>query len=217
MCGCPEMESYEEFCLRSLAILQEEGKFKKTTCEPLWSPKAFSLIRFHGRAVLSPLLSAEQRSEMCDHRQRAVQLEVDRQNKLRKNPMARVQDILEQPRAHGESSIDDEKLPVSKSVKESGYTLITDSPGLPRDPGFGLQTRDQPSSETPVVNGYKSEEKVTVEREENSEDEDEEEEEDISLDSLLKRSREYVKERAVSAGFRSCRHSHWDPSAGDCL
>ncbi|KAK5885006.1 hypothetical protein CesoFtcFv8_018764 [Champsocephalus esox] len=200
MCGCPEMESYEEFCLQSLAILQEEGKFKKTTCEPLWSPKAFSLIRFHGRAVLSPLLSAEQRSEMCDHRQRAVQLEVDRQNKLRKNPMARVQDILEQPRAHGESSIDDEKLPVSKSVKESGYTLITDSPGLPRDPGFGLQTRDQPSSETPVVNGYKSEEKVTVEREENSEDEDEEEEEDISLDSLLKRSREYVKREQCQQG-----------------
>ncbi|KAJ4931692.1 hypothetical protein JOQ06_010132 [Pogonophryne albipinna] len=175
MCGCPEMESYEEFCLRSLAILQEEGKFKKTTCEPLWSPKAFSLIRFHGRAVLSPLLSAEQRSEMCDHRQRAVQLEVDRQNKLRKNPMARVQDILEQPRAHGESSIDDEKLPVSKSVKESGYTLITDSPGLPRDPGFRLQTRDRPSSETPVVNGY-------------------------NLDSLLKRSREYVKREQCQQG-----------------
>ncbi|KAK1877755.1 Centriolar coiled-coil protein of 110 kDa [Dissostichus eleginoides] len=175
MCGCPEMASYEEFCLRSLAILQEEGKFKKTTCEPLWSPKAFSLIRFHGRAVLSPLLSAEQRSEMCDQRQRAVQLEVDRQNKLRKNIMARVQDILEQPRAHGESSIDDEKPPVSKSAKESGYTLITDSPGLPRDPGFGLQTRDQPSSETPIVNGY-------------------------NLDSLLKRSREYVKREQCQQG-----------------
>ncbi|XP_063759065.1 centriolar coiled-coil protein of 110 kDa-like isoform X2 [Eleginops maclovinus] len=189
------MESYEEFCLRSLTILQEEGKFMKTICEPLWSSKAFSLIRFHGRAVLSPLLSAEQRSEMCDHRQRAVQLEVDRQNKQNNNLMARVQDKLDQPRAHGDSSTDVEKLPVSKSAKVSGYTLITDSPGLPRDPGFGVQTRDQPSSETPVVNGYKAVEKVMVEKEENSEEEgeEEEEEEDISLDSLLKRSRDYVK------------------------
>lgn len=56
MCGCQEMESYEEFCLRSLAILQEEGKFKKSTCEPLCSLKARSVIRFHGRAVLSPLV-----------------------------------------------------------------------------------------------------------------------------------------------------------------
>uniref|UniRef100_A0A8C4GXZ6 Uncharacterized protein n=1 Tax=Dicentrarchus labrax TaxID=13489 RepID=A0A8C4GXZ6_DICLA len=50
------MESYEEFCLRSLAILQEEGKFKRTTCEPLLSLKARSGIRFHGRAVLLPLV-----------------------------------------------------------------------------------------------------------------------------------------------------------------
>lgn len=59
MCRCPEMESYEEFCLRSLAILQEVGKFKKKTCEPLWTLKACSVIRFHGRAVLSPLVRKE--------------------------------------------------------------------------------------------------------------------------------------------------------------
>lgn len=60
MCGCPEMESYEEFCLRTLAILQEEGKFKKTTCEPLCTLKALSVICFHGRAVLSPLVRRKQ-------------------------------------------------------------------------------------------------------------------------------------------------------------
>ncbi len=53
---CPEMESYEEFCLRSLARLQEEGKFKRATREPLWSLKARSVVRFRGRAVLSPLV-----------------------------------------------------------------------------------------------------------------------------------------------------------------
>uniref|UniRef100_A0A673BUB2 Uncharacterized protein n=1 Tax=Sphaeramia orbicularis TaxID=375764 RepID=A0A673BUB2_9TELE len=50
------MESYEEFCLRSLVMLQEEGKFKKSTCEPLYSLKTHSVILFHGRAVLSPLV-----------------------------------------------------------------------------------------------------------------------------------------------------------------
>ncbi|XP_034395835.1 centriolar coiled-coil protein of 110 kDa-like [Cyclopterus lumpus] len=191
MCGCPEMEGYEEFCLRSLAGLQEEGTSKKTTCEPPWSPKALSVIRFHGRAVLSPLLSAEQRSEMWDYRQKAVQLEVDMQNMQKNNLMARVQGSLALAQAHKVPSEDAEKLPAYQSATVIGYTLVTDSPGLPRDPGFGLQTNEQPCSETPILNGFKAVEEVMVEREEKSEEE--EEEEDISLDSLLKRSREYVK------------------------
>ncbi|KAG8006971.1 hypothetical protein GBF38_023065, partial [Nibea albiflora] len=204
MCGCPDMESYEEFCLRSLAILQEEGrKFKKTTCEPLWSLEARSVICFHGRAVLSPLLSAEQRSEMCNHRQRAVQLEVNRQNQQRNNLLARVHDILDQAQAQKVPSEEVEHVPVSKSATVSGYTLVTDSPGLPRDPGFGLQTNDPPAtpcSETPILNGYKTVDEEMVEREEKSEEE--EEEEDISLDSLLKRSREYVKREQSQKGSK---------------
>ncbi|XP_040045925.2 centriolar coiled-coil protein of 110 kDa isoform X2 [Gasterosteus aculeatus] len=191
MRGCPEMEGYEEFCLRSLAVLQEEGLFKKTTSDPLWSLTALSTICFHGKPVLSPLLSAEQRSEMRDHRQKAVQLEVDRQNMQKKILMARVQGILDQAQAQKVPSEDAEKLPASKSTAVSGYTLITDSPGLPRDPG--LQTNQQPCSEIPILNGYMAVKEVMTERVEKSEEEDEEEEEDISLDSLLKRSREYVK------------------------
>ncbi|XP_056262929.1 centriolar coiled-coil protein of 110 kDa-like, partial [Pseudoliparis swirei] len=191
MCGCPEMEGYEEFCLRSLAVLQEEGTRKKTTCEPRWSLKALSVIRFHGRAVLSPLLSAEQRSEMWEHRQKAVQLEVDMQNMQKNNLMTRVKGILDLALAHKVPSEDVEKLPVYQSASVTGYILVTDSPGLPRDPGFGLQTNKQPCSETPILNGYKAVDEVMVEKEEKSEEE--EEDEDISLDSLLKRSREYVK------------------------
>ncbi|XP_032393929.1 centriolar coiled-coil protein of 110 kDa [Etheostoma spectabile] len=210
MCGCPEMESYEDFCLRSLTILQEGGKFKKTTFEPQWSLKALSVIRFHGRAVLSPLLSAEQRSEMCDHRRRAVQLEVDRQNQQNNNLLARVQDILDQAQAHTVPSEDVVKMPVSKSATVSGYTLVIDSPGLPRIPGFGLPTNDVPAttcSETPILNGCKVVEDVVVERDEKSEEEEveeeeEEEEEDISLDSLLKRSREYVKRERSPQGSK---------------
>ncbi|XP_029944969.1 centriolar coiled-coil protein of 110 kDa isoform X2 [Salarias fasciatus] len=196
MCGCPEMESYEEFCLRSLALLQEEGKFKTKTCEPLCSLKDCSVIRFHGRAVLSPLLSAERRREMCSYRQNAVKLEEDRRNRQRNKPPTPVQVILEQ--VQKSPSHEANKLPVSKSSTVNGYTLVTDSPGLPRDPGSGVQTNQQPavpSSETPILNGHKPKEEVKVENQEKTEEEEEEEEEeeDISLDSLLKRSREYVK------------------------
>lgn len=41
-------------------------------------------------------LNAEQRTEMCDHRLRAVQLEVDKQNKQRNLLLAQVQNILNQ-------------------------------------------------------------------------------------------------------------------------
>ncbi|XP_020514838.2 centriolar coiled-coil protein of 110 kDa [Labrus bergylta] len=203
MCGSPEMESYEEFCLRTLAVLREEGKLKKTTCETPRSLKARSAIRFHGRAVLSPLLSAEQLSEMCDLRGKAVQLEVDRQNQQRNRLLSRVQDILNQVQTHKEPNEEVDKLPVSKSATVTGYTLVTDSPGFPKDPGFRLHTNTLPDTPTcsvaPILNGYKAEEEVKVEKEEKSEEE-EEEDEDISLDSLLKRSREYVKREQSQQG-----------------
>ncbi|XP_071329759.1 centriolar coiled-coil protein of 110 kDa-like isoform X2 [Trachinotus anak] len=85
-----------------------------------------------------------------------------------------------------------------------GYTLVTDSPGLPRDAGFELQTDDRPASlcsDTLTLNGYKAVEEVKVKREEKSEEE-EEEEEDISLDSLLKKSREYVKREQSEQGSK---------------
>lgn len=55
LCGCLEMESYEEFCLRSLVRLQESGETKETP-EPQRLERPHSVIRFHGRAVLSPLV-----------------------------------------------------------------------------------------------------------------------------------------------------------------
>lgn len=86
--------------------------------------------------------------------------------------------------------------PVCKSAAVSSYTLVTDSPGLPKFPGFRPEVAEPPSmlsSETPLTNGYREENDVKVENQERSE-EDEEEDEDMSLDSLLKRSREYVQQ-----------------------
>lgn len=49
--------------------------------------------------VFSLQLSAEQRHEMCDHRRRAVQREVDRQSQQRNKLFSQVQDILDQVQA----------------------------------------------------------------------------------------------------------------------
>lgn len=102
-----------------------------------------------------------------------------------------------------------DKLPVSKSATVNGYTLVTDSPGLPKDAAFGVQTnshRAAPCSEIPVLNDYKAVEEVKVDAQEKSEEEEEEdEEEDISLDSLLKRSREYVKKEQSQQGSKAVR------------
>ncbi|XP_036004327.1 centriolar coiled-coil protein of 110 kDa [Fundulus heteroclitus] len=189
------MESYEEFCLRSLAMLQE-GKLKKKT---LCSLKARSVIRFHGRSILLPLLSAEQHAEMYGYRQRAIQLEQNRENLQRNKLLARVQNILDQAQVPEAPCEKNTELIVCKSATVSGYTLVTDSPGLPKTAGFRsevVEPASKPNSETRIINGYKEEEALKVENQEKSEEEEEEEEdddEDISLDSLLKRSREYVR------------------------
>ncbi|KAM4716906.1 centriolar coiled-coil protein of 110 kDa isoform 2-T4 [Anableps anableps] len=192
MCGRAGMESYEEFCIRSLAMLQGGG-LKKKTREPLCSLKPCSVIRFHGRSILLPLLSAEQHSEMYGYRQRAIQLEQNRENLQRNKLMARVQDILDQAQVHEVPCEKNIKPPVCKSATVGGYTLVTDSPGLPKVPGFRSEVAEPPSHagpETAIINGYKEEKALKVENEDRSE---EEEDEDISLDSLLKRSREYVQ------------------------
>ncbi|MEQ2243509.1 hypothetical protein ILYODFUR_007691 [Ilyodon furcidens] len=188
------MESYEEFFLQSLAILQE-GKLKKKTREPPCSLKARSVIRFHGRSILSPLLNAEQHSEMFCHRQRAIQLEQNREYLQRNKPLARSQDIVDQAQVYKVPCEKNIHQLVCKSATLSGYTLVTDSPGLPKVAGFRsevVEPPSTPSSEIPITNGYKEEEALKVENQERSEEE-EEEDEDISLDSLLKRSREYVQ------------------------
>ncbi|XP_061568050.1 centriolar coiled-coil protein of 110 kDa-like isoform X2 [Cololabis saira] len=194
MCGRPEMESYEDFCLRSLAILREAVKLKQKTCEPLRFQEGRSVIRFHGRPVLQPLLNAEHCAEMCGYRQKAVQLEIDLQNLQRNKLLDRVQGILDRDQVHKVSNKEEDKVPVSKSATVSGYTLVIDSPGLSRDPGFVPQVNEpvKPCPDPPTLRGYKREEDVALEKQEKSEDE-EDDDEDISLDSLLKRSREYVK------------------------
>ncbi|XP_035252916.1 centriolar coiled-coil protein of 110 kDa-like isoform X2 [Anguilla anguilla] len=88
------MESYEEFCFSSLARLQTQGK-RKSSCEASGQQRALSLIQFHGRALLSPVLSDEQRREMVRYRQRATQLDAERQSLRKERLLTQVQNILD--------------------------------------------------------------------------------------------------------------------------
>ncbi|KAJ7989344.1 hypothetical protein DPEC_G00303560 [Dallia pectoralis] len=214
-----EMESYEGFCLRSMAKLQPKGPDKQTDFLPLGPLDALSFIHFHGRTVLSPLLTVEQCMEMARYRQRAVQLEVERLTQNRSSMLARVQNTSDnsQTLPEMELRIDPQTRPYCSSPPPSsgmetvnGYILVTDSPRLPsRGDVFGLQIAgppDTPATESPVLlNGHSAEERgqhVEKEEREKRVEEKVERGEEVYLQSLLKRSREYVEREQALRGSK---------------
>lgn len=87
------MEEYEKFCEKSLARIQE-ASLSTESFVPVQS-ESISLIRFHGVAVLSPLLNIEKRKEMQQEKQKALDVEARKQVNRKKALLTRVQEILE--------------------------------------------------------------------------------------------------------------------------
>ncbi|XP_037671012.1 centriolar coiled-coil protein of 110 kDa isoform X2 [Choloepus didactylus] len=87
------MEEYEKFCEESLARIQDASVSSESFL-PAQS-ESVSLIRFHGVAVLSPLLNIERRKEMQQEKQKALDVEARRQVNRKKALLTRVQEILE--------------------------------------------------------------------------------------------------------------------------
>ncbi|XP_077475909.1 uncharacterized protein ccp110 [Stigmatopora argus] len=209
------MESYEKFCVRRVSTLQEEGKFKKRTCEP---PVTYSSVILHcGKAVLSPLLNAEQRQQMCDLRRRAVQLETRRRNRQRNKPSGQIPDLRTNCTMQSQECTGSGLVPLDNDLKDSnkpawkipqvstdatetskspqatplaGYTLITGLPGLPTNSRFGLRQT------APILNGFVTADQAEVEIEEKSD------EEEFSTDSLLKQSKDDVREQSCKDGTK---------------
>ncbi|KAK1344857.1 hypothetical protein QTO34_013561 [Cnephaeus nilssonii] len=92
-CGCGKMEEYEKFCEKSLARIQK-ASLSTESFLPVQS-EGISLIRFHGVAVLSPLLNIEKRKEMQQEKQKALDVEARKQVNRKKALLTRVQEILE--------------------------------------------------------------------------------------------------------------------------
>ncbi|XP_036923577.1 centriolar coiled-coil protein of 110 kDa isoform X2 [Sturnira hondurensis] len=87
------MEEYEKFCEKSLARIQK-ASLSTESFLPV-QLESISLIRFHGVAVLSPLLNIEKRKEMQYEKQKALDVEAKRQVNRKKALLTRVQEILE--------------------------------------------------------------------------------------------------------------------------
>ncbi|KAM9208612.1 centriolar coiled-coil protein of 110 kDa [Dugong dugon] len=87
------MEEYEKFCEKSLARIQETSLSRESFL-PAQS-ESISLIRFHGVAVLSPLLDIERRKEMQQEKQKALDIEARKHVNRKKALLTRVQEILE--------------------------------------------------------------------------------------------------------------------------
>ncbi|XP_029804245.1 centriolar coiled-coil protein of 110 kDa isoform X2 [Suricata suricatta] len=87
------MEEYEKFCEHSLARAQEASPATESFLPA--RPERVSLIRFHGVAVLSPLLNIEKRKEMQQEKQKALDVETRKQANKKKDLLTRVQEILE--------------------------------------------------------------------------------------------------------------------------
>ncbi|KAJ8246247.1 hypothetical protein GJAV_G00265450 [Gymnothorax javanicus] len=196
-----QMESFEEFCLRSLGRLQSERKGQDCV-ESSRQQEALSIIRFHGRAILAPLLSVDQRREMTLYRQRAAQLEEDRLRKA--NLLSRVQDIIQSVQVRKGTVEFDIGGPTSPACSPerpeliNGFALLpnmSSPPWGPRDDGV-RNAADPPGERRSLT--------LSDGRGEGGKEEEEEEEEwachRLSLQDLIKKSRDYLEREQVRRG-----------------
>ncbi|KAM6165479.1 centriolar coiled-coil protein of 110 kDa isoform 1-T1 [Erethizon dorsatum] len=101
------MEEYEEFYKKTLARIQETSLSTESFLPA--QAESISLIRFHGVAVLSPLLNTEKRKEIQQEKQKALDIEARKQVNRKKALLTRVQEILENVqvrKAHKASDFD---------------------------------------------------------------------------------------------------------------
>uniref|UniRef100_A0A7N4PPS4 Centriolar coiled-coil protein 110 n=1 Tax=Sarcophilus harrisii TaxID=9305 RepID=A0A7N4PPS4_SARHA len=129
------MEEYEKFCEKSLARIQGELLSRETF--PSGQPENISFIRFHGVALLSPLLSVERRKEMQQEKQKALDVEARKQISRKKALLNRVQEILENVQIRKAPNISDfdqwepEAVYLNSEVRDVNVPTILPKDSLP--------------------------------------------------------------------------------------
>ncbi|NXE47070.1 CP110 protein, partial [Casuarius casuarius] len=125
------MEDYENFCKKHFSRIQEEVIKREATFSV--PHKNISLIQFHGVPVLSPLLSLEKKKEIQQDKQKALDLEIWRQNSKKRALLNRVQEILENVQIRKTSSVSDLNMweadntcPDSESKALTDFTPLSD-------------------------------------------------------------------------------------------
>uniref|UniRef100_A0A8C3XU16 Centriolar coiled-coil protein 110 n=1 Tax=Chelydra serpentina TaxID=8475 RepID=A0A8C3XU16_CHESE len=123
------MEDYENFCEKHLARIQGESIQRETSSS---AQKNLSLIQFHGIPVLSPLLSFERKREMQQDKQKALDVEIWKQNSRKRALLNRVQEILENVQVRKVSSMSDldqwepeSGHSNSESKASNGFTMLS--------------------------------------------------------------------------------------------
>ncbi|KAM9125040.1 centriolar coiled-coil protein of 110 kDa isoform 2-T2 [Pangshura tecta] len=123
------MEDYEKFCEKHLARIQGESIQRETSSS---AQKNISLIQFHGIPVLSPLLSLERKKEMQQDKQKALDVEIWKQNSRKRALLNRVQEILENVQVRKVSNMSDLDQweseschSNSESKASNGFTMLS--------------------------------------------------------------------------------------------
>ncbi|XP_077069716.1 centriolar coiled-coil protein of 110 kDa isoform X1 [Siphateles boraxobius] len=192
------MDSYEEFCARILSELQSEMMHETSCSTAPARGVAHSLIRLHGRPLLSPVLSEKQRREMVEYRKRASQMEADRQIHYNNNFLNQIQAILWT-----------NKAPKILDVPKPSEQCLSPSPKLDCRNGFTDTAHITPTGTTePYMSSNKP--SVTPPAElpglmrgkAMEEKEKETETEGVCLQNLLKKSREFIEKEQGKQGSK---------------
>ncbi|KAK9978127.1 hypothetical protein ABG768_019895 [Culter alburnus] len=190
------MDSYEGFCARILSTLQSEMMHEKSCSTAPARGVALPLICFHGRPVLSPVLSEKQRREMVEYRKRASQMEAERQIHCNNNLLNQIQAIIWT-----------NKAPKILEVPKPSEKCLSPSPNPDYRNGF---TDTAPLTPAGVTEPYilSSKPAVTPSAElrgkatEEKQMPEETETEGVCLQNLLKKSREFIEKEQGKQGSK---------------
>ncbi|KAG8432975.1 hypothetical protein GDO86_017299 [Hymenochirus boettgeri] len=127
------MATYEEFCREQFSRIQGEAIHNNAGSV---DPQRVSIIQFHGMTVLSPLLTVENKQEMQQYKQRAIELEGKKQHGKKKSLLTRVQEILETVQVNKGPNInyvaENNKADQIFSNKNlNGFTILPNALNLP--------------------------------------------------------------------------------------
>ncbi|XP_052409310.1 centriolar coiled-coil protein of 110 kDa isoform X1 [Carassius gibelio] len=192
------MDSYEDFCARILCELLAEMMREKSCSTAPARGVAHSLVCFHGRPLLSPVLSEKQRREMAEYRKRASQMDAERQIHHNKNLLSQIQTILWT-----------DKPPKILDMPKFSEQCLTPSPKTDSRNGFAALDNANltPTGATePYI--FSSQQPVTpsaVQREKSAEEkqmQEQSEAEGVCLQNLLKKSREFIKKEQGKQGSK---------------
>ncbi|XP_057202921.1 centriolar coiled-coil protein of 110 kDa isoform X2 [Triplophysa rosa] len=196
------MDSYEDFCARISSNLQSEMMHQKS-CSPVPVQRgAQSFICFHDRPVLSPLLNEKQIREMAEYKKRAIQLEAKREIYYKNNLLNQIQNLLWTSKAPKVLDVPDtleqHAAPSTKTEQNNGCT-VHDTAKL--TPGEGTEPFIL-TSKPPVSPSAESTEAIKAKIGEEKQAQNEVDAEEVSLQHLLKKSREFIEKEQGRQGSK---------------